>query len=167
MSDFFEQYKRPEWQRKRLEVMEAAGFRCQECDTGEATLNVHHKLYVRGRKPWEYTTDELECLCEPCHKKNHERRDELKQLVGKMPSHLVDQILGYARAVHVYDIGDGVIEVRSYEQAIGVAERVGIKAVQAYDVINLVSDGWIETEDLDNLCDYFLGAPIPKPTASV
>ena len=31
MSDFFAQYKRPEWQKKRLEVMEASKFMCEDC----------------------------------------------------------------------------------------------------------------------------------------
>lgn len=34
-------------------------------------LNVHHKLYVRGKKPWEYSEDNLITLCESCHKETH------------------------------------------------------------------------------------------------
>ena len=34
-------------------------------------LNVHHKLYVRGKKPWEYSEDHLITLCESCHKETH------------------------------------------------------------------------------------------------
>lgn len=37
-------------------------------------LNVHHKYYIRGKKPWEYPDDEaLVTLCEDCHKKRHEK----------------------------------------------------------------------------------------------
>lgn len=35
-------------------------------------LNIHHKFYTRGRKPWEYPNDALITLCEDCHKKRHE-----------------------------------------------------------------------------------------------
>lgn len=34
-------------------------------------LNVHHKYYVRGKKPWEYDDDTLVTLCADCHKKRH------------------------------------------------------------------------------------------------
>ena len=34
-------------------------------------LNVHHKYYVRGKKPWEYYDDALVTLCADCHKKRH------------------------------------------------------------------------------------------------
>lgn len=34
-------------------------------------LNVHHKYYVLGKKPWEYDNDALETLCSECHKNRH------------------------------------------------------------------------------------------------
>lgn len=74
---YAEQLKHPNWQRKRLEVMEAAGFECQDCGDGDTTLNVHHRRYVKGRMVWEYEPHELACLCEPCHRQQHERRELL------------------------------------------------------------------------------------------
>ena len=64
---YFEQLRHPNWQRKRLEVMQAADFRCELCDDADSTLNVHHKRYVKGRLAWEYENQELQCLCQPCH----------------------------------------------------------------------------------------------------
>jgi hypothetical protein len=35
-------------------------------------LNVHHRFYIKGRKPWEYDNDEaLITLCSDCHKEVH------------------------------------------------------------------------------------------------
>ena len=36
-------------------------------------LNIHHKYYVFGKKPWEYENDALVTLCGDCHKKQHEK----------------------------------------------------------------------------------------------
>ena len=36
-------------------------------------LNIHHKYYISGKKPWEYEDDALVTLCEDCHKKRHEQ----------------------------------------------------------------------------------------------
>lgn len=79
---FKEQYLHPQWQRKRLEVMSAAGYACENCGETEATLNVHHKRYVKGRMVWDYERDELACLCEPCHKTHHKERALLDAILA-------------------------------------------------------------------------------------
>lgn len=78
---YSEQLRHPNWQRKRLEVMEAANFNCEDCGDANTTLNVHHQRYVKGRLAWEYEIDELQCLCQPCHAKHHEQRDLLDLLL--------------------------------------------------------------------------------------
>lgn len=42
-------------------------FACVRCLDDESNLQVHHKKYVRGRKPWEYPDEQLETLCWRCH----------------------------------------------------------------------------------------------------
>ena len=34
-------------------------------------LNIHHKYYILGKKPWEYDNDALITLCPHCHQKRH------------------------------------------------------------------------------------------------
>jgi 5-methylcytosine-specific restriction endonuclease McrA len=82
-SAFFAKYKHPNWQKKRLEVMEKADFECENCGDKDATLNVHHRFYVSGRDPWEYDVDELVCLCEDCHKYQHTKDERLKASLNK------------------------------------------------------------------------------------
>lgn len=62
----------PRWQKKRLHCLEAAGWACNRCFATDRTLHVHHRYYVKGRKPWEYEGSELEVLCAECHSSNHE-----------------------------------------------------------------------------------------------
>lgn len=77
-----EQLKHPNWQRKRLEVMEAAEFQCENCGDKESTLNVHHRRYVKGRMVWEYERPDLVCLCYQCHMSEHELREVLDLLLA-------------------------------------------------------------------------------------
>ena len=59
----------PRWQRRRLEVMARAGFKCESCGEvpeGES-LHVHHRRYMKGCLAWEYSDEELCCLCNGCH----------------------------------------------------------------------------------------------------
>ena len=76
-----QQYKHPNWQRKRLEAMEAAQFSCEDCGDTETTLNVHHQRYVKGRMIWEYELHELMVLCEPCHQTQHQDKELLHQVL--------------------------------------------------------------------------------------
>jgi hypothetical protein len=36
-------------------------------------LNVHHRYYVKGRRPWEYPNFSLVTLCRDCHEDEHFR----------------------------------------------------------------------------------------------
>ena len=81
---FAEQIKHPNWQRKRLEVLDDAGWECENCGATDVTLNVHHKQYIKGRMYWEYERHELECLCEGCHKAHHENQDGLRRLLAEV-----------------------------------------------------------------------------------
>ena len=76
-----DQYKHPNWQRKRLEAMEASHFACEDCGDTERTLNVHHQRYVKGRMVWEYELAELMVLCEPCHQAQHQDKELLFQVL--------------------------------------------------------------------------------------
>ena len=67
--------KDPKWQKRRLEILQRDNFTCKVCDRGlndGIPLNVHHKRYESGKKPWEYPSSNLITLCEKCHKKIHD-----------------------------------------------------------------------------------------------
>ena len=76
---YHDQLKHPEWQKKRLEVMEYCGFECQLCGDKDTQLNVHHPFYRRGAMIWQYTKEELQCLCEKCHKEAHAIDEKIKK----------------------------------------------------------------------------------------
>lgn len=79
-----EQLLHPNWQRKRLEIMQRDEFTCQCCYDKETTLHVHHKQYVKGRLAWEYPNNELVTLCEGCHSVMHEELDILRSVISKL-----------------------------------------------------------------------------------
>jgi len=69
---YSEKLRDPRWQKKRLEIYERAGWICEICGTANKSLNAHHVTYVKGRNPWEYRPELLQCLCETCHKEREE-----------------------------------------------------------------------------------------------
>lgn len=81
---YAEQLRHPNWQRKRLEALSAAGFSCAQCFGTDVTLHVHHKRYLKGRMAWEYELDELSVLCEDCHKDEHEEQEIRERLLAEL-----------------------------------------------------------------------------------
>jgi glutaredoxin len=68
---YSEKLKDPRWQRKRLETLNTAGWKCTSCGRTKRTLHVHHLRYVPGRDPWDYADSDLEVICELCHQERH------------------------------------------------------------------------------------------------
>lgn len=118
--DFKDQYKHPSWQKKRLEVLEEAEFRCEICSDEETTLHVHHKQYIRGRKIWEYDITNFVALCECCHEQTHRTKSEIDGLIASMPieffSDVADLLSGFRMEYldeenRVVEVSNGSLEV--------------------------------------------------------
>jgi hypothetical protein len=119
MANFFEDYKRPEWQKFRLAVFEHNLYTCQYCGEKTKQLHAHHFFYRKGAKPWEYDVREVHCLCEECHKEQHTKRDDtpIEMLLssiakdGKCPMNSMD----------VYEIGSLIVK----NSSVGVFHILG------------------------------------------
>lgn len=72
MSIYTEKLKHPKWQKKRLEILSRDNFTCRRCDSDSTTLHVHHKIYEKGKEPWEYDEKLLITLCADCHESESE-----------------------------------------------------------------------------------------------
>ncbi len=79
-----EQLKHPNWQRKRLEVLQRSDFKCERCGNGESTIHVHHKQYFKGRMAWEYDSKELAALCEDCHQEEHDEVAKRSSIMARL-----------------------------------------------------------------------------------
>lgn len=72
-SAYLRKLQDPRWQRKRLEVMQYADFRCQICGAKNRMLHCHHSYYERGKNPWDYPDGAIICICSDCHRLIHGR----------------------------------------------------------------------------------------------
>lgn len=66
-SDYSKKLRDPRWQKKRLEILEAAQWKCEDCGDDKAELQVHHSIYIKGFQPWDYSQNTLMALCSSCH----------------------------------------------------------------------------------------------------
>ena len=84
MSDYSAKLKDPRWQKKRLEIMQAANFTCEDCNARNKELQIHHCAYIKALQPWEYGIDLLMCLCPDCHKHRQERDEAFRVSLGRV-----------------------------------------------------------------------------------
>lgn len=141
MATYWEKLKDPRWQRRRLEVMELADFACAECSATEQTLHVHHKLYRKGANPWEYTDDELACLCEACHERVTHVRQRLDIAIAKLSSGELEQVVGFAEGLNAFSVGPDIdqhVHLTSWEHASGVS--AAFQGIDPDDVIGSRDD---------------------------
>lgn len=67
------QYSHRDWIRFREQGIKLDDGRCVRCQRGrpEVVLQLHHRFYIAGRKPWEYEYEDCETLCKSCHAQEH------------------------------------------------------------------------------------------------
>ncbi len=112
---YAEQLRHPMWQRKRLEVMQRDDFACQSCYGTEATLNVHHKRYVKGRMAWDYPADELVTLCQECHESKHSEKEFFDGFIALLPEEGPDALDSVMCLVGGWASARGVVDERLLE----------------------------------------------------
>lgn len=81
---YADKLKDPRWQKKRLEIFETHGWRCEDCGTKTRTLHVHHCFYIRALEPWEHGSDLLMCLCDVCHEFRQGREEAMHVALGQV-----------------------------------------------------------------------------------
>ena len=81
------QIKSPQWQKKRLEILNLRGFKCENCSCETEQLHVHHRFYIKGRKIYEYDNDVFQVLCEKCHTEIHKKllTNKIEKIVEVIP----------------------------------------------------------------------------------
>jgi hypothetical protein len=66
-----------------------------------------HKQYFKGRNPWEYDNEQLDVLCDICHKNTHHVIDAIKMMIS------------YSDTSEIYNILSGYLDekirIKSYE----------------------------------------------------
>lgn len=142
----------PRWQRKRLETMESADFKCEACDAADKTLHVHHLAYRKNAEPWDYARNELAVLCKECHEEIHESSSALdracvlaKKEFGLSTGYLEEitgMILGYVarnvRPLRIQHLNQANIE--------GMARIFNMSPDEIKAAIR--KDGMLNTDDL-------------------
>ena len=82
-SEYSKKLRDPRWQKKRLEILQQRGWKCEQCDDASNSLQVHHRYYISGRYPWEYPPFCYVCLCVDCHSQIRDLEEDRRS--GKEP----------------------------------------------------------------------------------
>lgn len=154
-NSYYELLRDPQWQRKRLEIMQRADFECEECGSKDSTLSVHHSYYEKGLMPWDYPSESLHCLCWKCHQQAQELMLAIKRMMGKVGVYhwRLEQILGYLTAHadnNSDDPGAQTITITSRGMASGVGDVWGLTEFQVEALCD--SDGTLPLNRVQAVC---------------
>jgi hypothetical protein len=130
---YAEKLKDPRWQKRRLEVLKEAGWKCQACEATDKTLHVHHNFYRTRTHPWNYPDHALRVLCEDCHERAEGQRRLLAQCIeglheGQFSTNTVDAVIGFIKALKMQDAREDVNHaelLQTRPQAWGFARAYG------------------------------------------
>jgi len=83
--EYMEKLRDPRWQKLRLEVLDAAEWRCTWCGREDKNIQIHHGFYGRDLEPWEYPPESLHVVCEDCHLQAESIKAEVLEAFGHVP----------------------------------------------------------------------------------
>lgn len=138
---YAEQLKHPKWQRRRLEILQRADFKCEDCLDGETTLHVHHKIYRKGAMAWDYADHELVTLCETCHEAETLMRAELAEWMAFFGTTELQYLIGYAKALYAQRACDHEelrvrrITVDTAEQGESLGGALGLTFIESQHIV--------------------------------
>lgn len=128
---YSEKLKHPLWQKKRLEILEAANWRCSACGVEDKTLHVHHLRYA-GDNPWDTPNELLECLCETCHSRREEANRALSEMMREASTTEFDLFCMYvAWASRLFDTAPPDIQERGAANFVLRTFNIAVKAAFA------------------------------------
>jgi len=91
MSNYYDLLKDDRWLNKREEILIRDNYKCVSCNNKADDLpaignklHVHHIVYKKGLKPWEYDDDDLITLCDECHKYITEKINSCIVIIRRM-----------------------------------------------------------------------------------
>lgn len=147
--------KHPNWQKKRLEILERAGFKCERCGSGEKTLHVHHRRYQWGKKPWECSNWLLQSLCEECHEDATVVQRKLKDAFNEVleycnPAEMWSAI-GFLQGLVCGAVGQLHMPVTMTQQAVAAGQALGAPRARTFMSFRgsqetgwLIDTGWLD-----------------------
>lgn len=131
MSTYSEQLKDPRWQKKRLEVLERAGWACEVCFESDKTMHVHHAFYQWGNAPWEYDSATLHAVCDECHDHANDLRRDLQLETARLHLAVQFELLRLLATINQSDVTLGDVLVLIDEWKVRVKEESDKRTSQA------------------------------------
>jgi hypothetical protein len=80
LTPYQQKLRSPQWQKRRLHLLEKAVWRCAACGAEDKELHVHHLYYKRDKEPWDYPDDAFLVVCCKCHEDRLHKEGLFKDL---------------------------------------------------------------------------------------
>jgi len=97
IKSYIEKLQDRRWQQRRLEILEAANWKCFYNPDHQGRLDVHHRYYDAGKNPWDYPDEALVALCSQCHEAEEDRLYWIRYAVGMGGRDLQEKVLEFLK----------------------------------------------------------------------
>lgn len=154
--DYRELLKDPKWISKRNQILSRDKNTCQFCGCQDKYMQVHHKRYIKGNKPWDYEDKDLITLCNRCHEYITDVKNSLYEIFISVRDEFRD--FGFSDAV----FGAILCNFRSFFESIRYGEENwredvvkkdicdAVYGTQNYDDVKMLSKLGIKARELVN-----------------
>lgn len=163
---YFELLKDPRWQKKRLEIMERDGWSCRRCSDCESTLSVHHQYYEKGFDPWDYDSATLITLCDPCHKKDEQKRILIARSIAHLDQKQQLMTLGYISGIALHSDSTLKVQLKGIHFCLGLADSWGVNGSSMAELFTTKKESLYERYEVDHYAmseiREFTSTPPPK-----
>ena len=148
---YSDKLKDPRWQKKRLEIMDKAGFKCSSCGNSKDTLNVHHTVYIKNRYVWDYPDEYLRCVCDQCHSFYHLLTQRIATMVGLMDLERLSFVVGSMLNVSGLMDKNKQVQFLNNSMAIGFFTAGMVNFAAEYAEKTVKTNGLLTKEMLDEI----------------
>lgn len=131
----------PQWQKKRLEIMQRDNFTCQFCGCKDRTLHIHHKVYEKGKKPWEYYDKDLITLCDKCH-----------ECITEEKNILYEEFINVRESIREFGFSDAILNaILLHIDAFFERIKEGDKGYDDNIIKPIIEDAVLSTQNYDDV----------------
>lgn len=136
-NNYYELLKHPQWQKKRLKILERDNWTCQFCEETEKELQIHHKHYEYNKNPWDYEDEFLIKLCKSCHENETNEMKKYQSLFLRefKKKFRADDFRELAYFFHYFELDKNLSKNKNYRNL----QRMSL-AYECIQPINLIDE---------------------------
>lgn len=160
--------RKPQWQKKRLKILERDNYACRLCGDTYTELQIHHLEYSKTGNPWDVEDRALTTLCCHCHAATEFLKKEVSVSVATINARKIN---GQNEVLAVHAINKGVELVYLFlivENSIDWKFTLQCNTLDAiYSLVHSIDNSIEGAKEIKNITPTYINNPkLPNTSLS-